>query len=187
MRQGVKITIPYQFFYIFMQHLAGCGVAFVLMMVFSWCFGVTPLKEIASVIFMLIYAIILYSGANELSIQDNKPYTPLKPQVFKSFLWGLAICVITFLTYILYNYSWSLYDAQNVTSFILTIFSNIVFSFWTYPYVGIIGASKGYVMMYSFIFWIIVPITSCMAGYVAGCRGFLLQEVIRKFVYRKDK
>ncbi len=187
MRQGVKITIPYQFFYIIMQHLAGCGVTFVLMMVFSWCFGVTPLKEIASVIFMLIYGLILYCAANELAIQDNKPYTPLKPHVFKSFLWGITICLITFLTYVLYNYSWGLYDFQNGATFALTICSNVIFSFWTYPYVGIIGASRGYVMMYSFVFWIIVPIASCMLGYIAGCRGFLLQEVIRKFVYKKDK
>ncbi len=187
MRQGVKITIPYQFWYIIVQHLAGCAVAFVLMMVFSWCFGVTPLKEIASVIFILIYGIILYTAANELALQDNKPYTPLKPRIFKSFLWGLAICIISFISYAFYHYSWSIYDVQNNVNFTLTVCANIIFSFWTYPYVGIIGASKGYVMMYSFILWVIVPIASCMAGYIAGCRGFMLQEYIRKLVYKKDK
>ncbi|MBR5271651.1 MAG: hypothetical protein IKV64_05660 [Clostridia bacterium] len=187
MRETTKMTIPYQFKYILLQHLSGCAIAFVLMMVFSWAFDKSPLKEILSALFIIIYAFMLYHGANELAVADNKSYSRLKPNVFKSFLWGVAICAITFILFTLYTLVWKYLGTDGGINFIVTVLTNFVFSIWTYPYVGIIGASKGYVMMYSFPFWVIVPIASTMVGYIAGCRGFLLGEHIQKLVYRQEK
>ena len=55
MRDSMKITVPYQFFSVFVMHLAGAVVAFVFQTVAFWYFIEKPVsKEILGVIFTII-------------------------------------------------------------------------------------------------------------------------------------
>lgn len=188
MREGIKITVPYQFGYMMLKHIAAAGVAFMLITVaFLWCLEKTPLKEILSIIFTLIYAGMIYSGSNQLSIKDNKPYTPLKPNNIKPFLWGIMIAATNFIVYAFYVYAWKYVGFDGGWNRAVMIISNTLFSYWTFPYVGIMGASQGRIMWYSYILWVLVPIASSVGGYIAGNKGFMFLEKLNGFMYKKEK
>lgn len=187
MRDSMKITVPYQFGRVLLTHLGASGVAFVFQMVAFWYFiGRGGFKEIIGIIFTAIYAGMIYHTVRKLSLLDHKPYTPLKPSVFKGVMLGAGIAIITIVLFILWKYAWaSSSDETGLTGIGIVI--NAIFTYWTFPYYGLLGASNGVITVVGAILMILVPIGASTTGYFAGKYKFDLLDKIERFSYEKEE
>ena len=179
-----KNKLSHQLISVIINHLAICLVMLlVIFAFFAWAVGKTPAQEICSVLFMIFYIIMMYIKANETAIHDNKPYTPLKQDIKKPILWSGVIVAITYILYALYVFVW---NGGSETSSGIRGLCNFIFTLWTMPYMGIIGASKGAIMWYSHIFFVAVPSFALIFGYIAGVKKFYFSDIIRKVIYIKE-
>lgn len=187
MRDSMKITVPYQFFSVFVMHLAGAVVAFVFQTFAFWYFIEKPVsKEILGVIFTIIYFGMMYMRVNKLAKFDYKSYTPLKPSVFKGVMFGAAISAVTFLMYIIYRYIWANFVGVDGLTGIPAIMYNFIFAFWTFPYYGLMGMSNGHITLIGHILIYAVPVIASTTGYIAAKYKLDILEKINNFTYEKS-
>lgn len=186
MRDSMKITVPYQFGYVMLTHLGAVSVAFVFQTVAFWYFiGTKGCKEILAIVFTAIYAGMMYHSVRKLSLLDHKNYTPLKPNLLKGVMFGVSITVLTLALFALWKFSWAnCSDETGLTGMGMII--NFVFSFWTFPYYGILGASNGEITILGAAVMSIVPILATTTGYLAGKHKLDLLDVIERFSYEKE-
>ncbi len=186
MRDSMKITVPYQFGHILLTHLGAVSVAFVFQTVAFWYFiGTKGCKEVLAIVFTAIYAGMIYHSSRKLSLLDHKTYTPLKPSVLKGAMFGAGIAVVTLVLFVLWKFAWiNSADETGLVGIGLVI--NFVFSFWTFPYYGFLGASNGEITVIGGALMLIVPILASTAGYLAGKYKLDLLDVIERFSYEKE-
>lgn len=186
MRDSMKITVPYQFVHILLAHLGAVSVAFVFQTVAFWYFiGTKGCKEVLAIVFSAIYAGMIYHSSRKLSLLDHKSYTPLKPSVLKGTMFGVNVAVITLVLFVLWKLAWiNSADETGLVGVGLVI--NFIFSFWTFPYYGILGASNGEITIIGGAVMLIVPILASTAGYLAGKYKLDLLDVIERFSYEKE-
>lgn len=187
MRDSMKITIPYQFGYVLLTHLGAAGIAFVFQMVAFWYFiGRSGFKEVIGILFTAIYAGMIYHSVRKLSLLDYKHYTPLKPSVSKGVMLGVSIAVVTIVLFILWRMAWAnSADETGLTGIGIAV--NVLFTFWTFPYYGLLGASNGMITPIGAILMILVPIAASTAGYLAGKYKVDLLDKIERFSYEKEE
>lgn len=188
MRDSMKITVPYQFARVLLTHLGAVSVAFVFQTVAFWYFiGRGGFKEILAIIFTAIYSGMIYHTVRKLSLLDHKRYTPLKPSIIKGVMFGVFISVITIVIFILWRWVWAnCVDETGLVGF-GALFVNILFTFWTFPYYGIMGASNGMITLVGLIFMVFVPIAASTAGYLAGKYKIDLLDKFEQFAYEKPE
>lgn len=188
MRQGINMTPGYQIRYMLLVQLMASGITFLLsMMFFAWFLDKDIIKELASVVTILINGGMIYSHAHRFAVIDNRSYTPLEPNVKKSVLMGVIITVTTLLLFIGYELVWHIWGSEGSLSNWGAIIYNVIFTIWTFPYMGIMGASHGLVTWYSVVLFIIVPPIFSVLGYIAGCKKFSLLEKFHALTYEKKK
>ena len=188
MRETTKMTVPYQFGYILMGHIVSSGVVMILTLIaFLWALEKPVLKEILGSIFVLSYALAIYGRAAEMAKRDNKPYSRLKPDMKKGVLFGVMISVTTFIVVLAVKFVWATYSTGNGLNNIGSILVNVFYCFWTAPYYGIMGLSKGMVTWYSYVLFAVVPILSTTLGYLAGCKGFEILTIVSRLQYEPSK
>ncbi|MDD6485166.1 MAG: hypothetical protein PUF72_11470 [Clostridiales bacterium] len=188
MRETTKMTVPYQFMNIFFAHLAAVGIIMILtLMAFLWVLEKSVIKEIMSVILIICYGLALYSRAAELSRRDNKPYSRLKPDMKKGVMFGVVIAATNFVMILLMKLGWVIWGTPEGMGSVWGVVMNAVFWFWTSPYSGIMGLSRGMMTWYSYVLLAAVPTAATTLGYWAGCKGFELTSVLLKFQYEKKK
>ena len=105
----------------------------------------------------------------------------------KSVLMGVFITVTTLLLFIGYELVWHIWGSEGSLSNWGAIIYNVIFTIWTFPYMGIMGASHGLVTWYSVVLFIIVPPIFSVLGYIAGCKKFSLLEKFHALTYEKKK
>ncbi len=187
MRDSMKMTVPYQFGYVLVMHIAAVLISCLFQTVAFWYFIDKPvMKEILAVVFMAIYGGMIYLATRKMSVLDHKSYTPLKPSIFKSVMFGVMISVLTVVIYIVWKQCWINSAATGAGMGARGIIMNIVFTLWTFPYFGIMGTSNGMITVVSLIAMIILPIVAAVCGYVAGKHNFSLMEKIEQFSYEKE-
>ena len=77
MRQGINMTPGYQIRYMLLVQLMASGITFLLsMMFFAWCLDKDIIKELASVVTILINGGMIYSHAHRFAVIDNRSNTP---------------------------------------------------------------------------------------------------------------
>jgi len=187
MRDSMKMTVPYQFGQVLLAHIGAAAVSFVFQMVAFWYFiGRNGFKEVMAVIFMLIYAGMIYNSVRRLSLLDHKSYTPLKPSIVKGVMFGVCIAITNVVLLILWKIIWSTCaDSTGLNGVGIAV--NAVFTFMTFPYYGVMGASKGAVTVISIILMILVPTAASTAGYIAGKYKFDILDKIERFAYEKEE
>lgn len=187
MRDSMRITVKYQFITMFLMHLAAAGVAFVFGMVAFWYFLTKPVwKELLSVVFTAVYFIMLYTRSKQFAVLDSKPYTPLKPNKLKGFLFGAVIAAATVIIMLLFKIVWTYFSADGGVVGIIPTAINVIFYFWSFPFNGIMNLSEGAFTWYSAVIMLAAPVAACFSGYIAGCRNIEIVEKLEEFMYEKE-
>ena len=188
MRQGIKMTTGYQLRYMLLVQLMASFVAFILIMIaFAWSLDKNFWKELLSIIFIIMNGGMIYSYANKFAVQDNKPYTPMKVNRLKGVMMGVVISIVTLILFGIDKWVWHVWGTESYLNNWWAIGYNLVFTFCTFPYFGIMGASHGIITWYSAVAFVVVPPLCSWLGYIAGCKKFTLLEVFSKFSYEKKK
>lgn len=140
-------------------------------------------KYIFSTVFILIYALAMYSKGEELAKRDAKSYTDEIQYKYKGLLLPAGIIVIWLVLLVLYKFSWK-YD---IVSYSSGFINNLLFAVWSFVYNGFMDLSNGSFSFYSQILFVLVPVAACGAGYFAGYKKFDLSVHIAELVYEKDE
>lgn len=184
MRDSMKITVKFQFANMLLMHLAGIGVTFVLgVVVFGYLLDKAVWKEVFSILFMAIYAGMLYIRARKFGILDSKPYTPLKPNKIKGLMFGVVIASVTLGLFALLQFIGTVFPSGHETGGVITA---TVFYFLFFPFNGVMNMHDGMISWYSIVLMAAVPIVSCFIGYVMGCKNISILEKISQFMYEKQ-
>jgi drug/metabolite transporter (DMT)-like permease len=176
-----------------LRHLIAVLIIIVFEAVAFWYFLDKPIaRQVLAGIFTIVYGLILYSYSRKLAALDNKPYTPLKPDIKWGVLWGLAISATVAVMLVLYKFNWHHFSAvsEDGTPYITNIAAiivNLLFYIWTGPYFGFIDNSGGGIAVYAQILMIIVPIAATTVGYVAGVKNFDLVEKLDSMTLEKNE
>lgn len=182
------MTPGYQIRYMLLVQLTASGITFFLsMMLFIWFLDKNILKELLSVAMILINGGMIYSNAHRFAVIDNRSYTPLEPSIKKAVLMGAIISAVTLLIFVGYEIVWHIWGSEGTLSNWGAVLYNVIFSIWTIPYMGIMGASHGLVTWYSVVIFIIAPPIFSVLGYIAGCKKFSLLEKIHALTYEKKQ
>ncbi len=142
------------------------------------------LKYIFSGVFILIYALALYSKSGEAAAHDKKEYTPEKAYAWKGLLLPCGIFAVWVVLFALYSFSWK-YDIVGYSSGFI---NNLLFAVWNFIYSGFLDMNNGSFNWYAVVIAAVVPVAACGIGYYAGFRRFDLSEKVAKIVYeQKDE
>lgn len=187
MREAVKITRKYQLARILLTQLGASGVAFVFGLVAFWYFmNMHIVKEIISIAFILVNFGMLYVATKKFAQNDNKPYTPLEPDVKMAVLWGVAVSAVNVLFVLGYRLLWLKFGVDGSLVGILPMIANSLFYYWSFPYNGLMNMDCGTVTVYSAAAMVIMPVCATVLGYIAGCKKFELAEKLDEFMYEKE-
>lgn len=180
----MKITVKYQFASMLLMHLAGLGVTFVLgVVVFGYLLDKAVWKEAFSVLFMAIYAGVLYVRAKKFGSLDSKPYTPLKPSKIKGLMFGVVIAAVTLGLFALMQFIGAVFPNGHEVGGVVTA---TVFYFLFFPFNGIMNLHESIASWYSIALMAAVPVAACFIGYVLGCKNISILEKINQFMYEKE-
>lgn len=188
MRDSMKMTVPYQIWMVILTHIEAAGISFVFQTVAFWYFiGRNGFKEILGVIFTVIYAGFMYHVVRKLAIRDYKSYTPLKPSVIKGVTFGVIVTIITALMCAIWKLLWVYCSSDGSLMGMPAIIYNFVFSFWTFPFYGLMGASQGHITIIGQILMYGVPVVSAAAGYLSAKYNIDILDKFQRSVYEKDE
>ena len=183
MRDSMKQNTGYQLGNMLLMHFFAALVAFTFGTVaFWWFLGEHIWKELFSIIFIIVYAVILYLRAKKFGNLDAKPYTPMKPRILKGVLFGVCISLTVLLAFVIMRLVW----AYAESNYLLMTTGNFIFTFWTFPYYGILGLNEGRVMSYAFVIMIVLPVLMCSVGYIMGCKNKNLSYKLRDMMYEEE-
>lgn len=185
MRNSMEQNTAYQTANMILTHFLAVLTAFLFgTIAFWWFLGEPVWKEIFSVIFVGVYSAMLYFRAKKFGNLDAKPYTPMKPRMYKGFLFGVFIALTVVLVYVCMRLVWT-YQESNM---LMMLGGNFLFTFWTFPYYGILGLNHGYIMEYAFVIMLILPVAVCGTGYIMGCKNKnLISSDFTKLMYEKQE
>lgn len=187
MKDSMKITVRYQFLHMLLMQAAASGIAIIFGLVAFWYFlNMRVAKEILSLVFIAVNFAILYVAAKKFAKLDNKPYTPLKPNKTKGVLLGCFIAMVTLALTGAFKLVWSGFSNEIGVVGIVPTIVNILFYYWSFPFNGILGLSKGSFMLYAIPIMVALPIAATTFGYIAGCRNFDISEKIDELMYEKE-
>lgn len=188
MKNSMDITRGYQFRRMVFNHIIAVIVVFVVQTVACWYYlDKEIMKYVVSVIFIVIYAYMVYSGAHKLASMEVKSYTPLKPELKWGVLWGILIAgtmLAAAAVYILNRQLFSTADGQSLNNW-GSVLVNIAATIWMAPYMGFLFNS-------SINVWIIataggiVSIAASTLGYYAGMKRFDLLAKLDSMTVEKD-
>ncbi|MGN1115816.1 MAG: hypothetical protein ACI4TH_04545 [Candidatus Ornithomonoglobus sp.] len=192
MRNSIDITRKYQFGYMLLHHLTTVLIIIVFEAIAFWYFlDKTIGRQVVAVIFTIVYGLALYSYARKLAAWDNKPYTPLKPELKWGFLWGLAISASVGIFLIIYKLDWHFFAAidENGVPYLTSLWAigiNMLFYIWTGPYFGFVESQGGGIAVYGQILMLVVPMIATTLGYKAGVKNFDLIEKLDSLTLEKN-
>lgn len=188
MKDSMKMSVAYQFAFLLLIQLAASAVALLFGVVaFGYFLTINVAKQIVTAAFMIMNFAMLYIYTKKFSQLDNKPYTPLKPSLFKGVMFGVVISAVNVLLLLAVSRVWKYWgDASGIQGVLRTVVNAVVY-IWTFPYEGIMDLEQGHFTMISAIMSVILPIAATTAGYIAGKRHFELAEKIDSLMYEKDE
>lgn len=179
MKNSVEITRKYQFGYMILAHikaLAVCGV-FEAVAFYKFILEGGLTGKIFAGVFALIYGLVMYSYSHKLSNFDNKPYTPLEPNIKFGFLWGAAAALLNIIFVLAYMLSFG-HSTVGVWVTILSIFMLA-------PYAG--ALETGTIIPLFIAAMIVIPMAATTLGYLAGNKKFDILEKIDSLTIEKDE
>lgn len=164
--------------------LIGVVFGFTLM---TWILGKPVYEAVFSVIFTLLYFLMVYKSAWEIAAHDKKPYVDMQPYMFKGAVLSIGILILNLVLWIMYKYAWSVMTIDGALATYTAIFYNVIYVFNTFMYTGFIHLSEGHMSWYGHIIIYAVPIAASTLGYIAGLREFTFMDKLMPFMYEKRK
>lgn len=188
MKETVKMTVPYQYRYVFRGHLLASLVILILSLIaFLWVFEKHILGEVLGGLMIFSYAFSLYNRSHDLAVRDNKPYSHIKPSLLKGALFGVVISISIFIMVALLKLAWALYGTSGYLESPIGVIVNVLFIFYTSPFYGIEGLSHGMMTWYSYLLFAVVPPLATFLGYYSGCKNFEIFFFISKLQYEPKR
>lgn len=187
MRESARWTTKYQFLNMLLTSLKAVAVAFVFLAAAFYGFLAKPVvKEILSMVFIVVYFGIVYSRAHKFAAMDLKSHTSTKPSILKGIMFGVVIALTFFAALLAYKLMWAAVGTDGTINSVPAWIYSLVFWFYTIPYNGIMGLAHGEMTWYSQLLMLIVPILASAIGYAAGLKGFNIMDKIAGMVYEKE-
>lgn len=178
MKNSLEITRKYQFGYMILSHIKAIAICGVFEAVAFYKFilegGLTG--RIFAAVFALVYGLIMYSYSHKLSDFDNKPYTPLKPNIKFGFLWGAVAAAIN----VIFVLAYMLFFGRGMVGVWVTILSIFMLA----PYAG--ALEGGEIMPLFIALMTVIPMAATTLGYMAGNKKFDILEKIDSLTIEKD-
>lgn len=166
---------------------AASGATLVFGWVAFWYFtNINIIKQILSVIFIIVNFIFLYVTAKKCAVQDFRPYNPTTVSKTKGALFGCAVSALNIIFMIIFRLLWIKFGTEAGIQGALPTAYNVFFYYWSYPYNGIMNLENGIFTIYSAIAMIVVPVAATASGYIAGCKGFDMADKLSGLIYEKD-
>ncbi len=188
MRDSMKITVPYQIWMTVLTHIEAAGIAFVFQTVAFWYFiGKGAFKPILGIIFTIIYAGFIYHIVRKMAVKDYKSYTPLKPSAVKGVMFGVILSLITLLLYIGWKLLWMYSSTDGSLNGAFATVYNFVFTYWTFPFFGLMNTDAGHISVIGQIVMFAVPIAAASAGYLSAKYNIDLVDKFQRSVYEKPE
>ena len=180
MRNSMKITRGYQIFSIFKRMLLGSFVCAIIQLVtVIGAYENNILRNIAGVIFVLVYFGMLLSEASVLGKFDNKPYTPLSYSYKWPLLWGGLLALVNIIAILIFKLNWAFGDPNPII--------NIIFFVFQSPYFAFLIMKTGYYPFVMVCVSTLLPVVACIVGYIMGKNEFLISNKIHSFMFEKGK
>ena len=187
MRDSMKMTVPYQIWTAILTHIEAAGISFVFQAVAFWYFiGRNGFKEILGTVFTIVYAGFIYHVVRKMAIRDYKSYTPLKPSVIKGIMFGVIVALITMAMHVIWLLLWRYCSSDGSLIGMPAIIYNFVFTLWTFPFYGIMGASEGHITIIGQILMYGVPVVSAAAGYLSAKYNIDILDRFQQSIYEKN-
>jgi hypothetical protein len=187
MKDSMKMSVGYQFSYILMIQLAASAVAYLFGIVaFAYFLILNVARQIVAVAFMTMNFVMLYIYSKKFALLDNKPYTKLKPSLFKGVLFGVQISVINVLLLLALTVTWNVWANAEGALYVVRAVITFLITFLTFPYSGILNIQDGSFSIIGAVLTVIVPVAATVAGYIAGSKKFEISEKFDSFIYEKD-
>ena len=169
-----------QIWSIIKTHFVVSLIAMFMGMIMPW-FVVGSPKHIASLIFIFIYMLVMYSKSEDTAKHDKKQYTTDVPYIWKGLLLPVGIFIVWGILYALFYFTWK-YDIINSFS---GFTNNLLFVFWNYVYVGFLNIADGKFNVWAMSLAFFIPLVACGGGYFAGFKGFDISRKVANIVYDK--
>ena len=174
----------------YMNVLAGHIVAviaeaFLQLFLLGFLFMKDAFRPFGGVLFVIIYAAIIYCRAKKVAEADNKSYSVLKPSLKKGLLMGVMIAALTFLLFGIDKGLWAAFGSDGVISGVVPKICNVIFVVWIIPYYGFMGNGANVVTVTVLVLMAVIPVISSFLGYFAGCKGINITEKLNLSMYEK--
>lgn len=187
MKNPIDITRGYQFGRMVFNHITAVVTVFIIQMIACWYFFDKAIaKYIVSVIFILVYALMIYNGAHRLASMDMKSYTPLKPESKWGVFWGVLIAATILAAAAVYSLNRQWFgnaDGQSLNNW-GSVLVNIATMIWMAPYMGFLFDSGSNVWIIAAVGGI-VSIAASALGYYAGMTRFDLLAKLNSMTVEK--
>lgn len=141
------------------------------------------LKPFLSLVFVLIYAILIYNKGIDTARQDKLYDKEKKPFLLKGLFLPIGIYIIWLFLFVLYKLSWH----YNIVSYISGFINNLLFLIWNYPFFGFLNAVNGDISILGVILFFAVSLAASCGGYIAGIKGFDISAKVSKMVYEEKE
>lgn len=153
---------------------------------FWWFLAQRTWNLVYSMIFTVVYFMVLYSKAWRTATYDKHPHVKTKSYPWKGLLLALGVVLSILFAWILMRMTWILpHDETKIN--IVGMVLNAVFVLWTYPFNGIQCVYQGGIHWYAHIIMYGVPILACTIGYFAGYHEVRITDKITPLFYEKKE
>ncbi len=153
--------------------------------------GVVSLKSSMytafSVLFTVIYFIVIYIRAWECAIYDKKQYSTTSVYLLKGAVLTIGIIACNFVLWLLYAFSWKYLSIDGMIATTTGTIYNMIYVVYTFMYAGFAKITQGVVSLSAHLLIILVPLVASTLGYIAGAKNISISEKILPFVYEKKK
>lgn len=188
MRDSMKMTVPYQIWTAILTHIEAAGISFVFQTVAFWYFiGRNGFKEILGTIFTIFYFGFMYHIVRKMAIRDYKDYTPLKPSVIKGIMFGVIVALITAVLHVIWMLLWMHCSSGESLIGMPAIIYNFIFTLWTFPFYGIMGASQGHITIIGQILMYGTSVLAAAAGYLSAKYNIDILDKFQNSIYEKNE
>lgn len=188
MKNSIEITRSYQIRYMLLHHLFAVLICGVFEAVAAWYFLDKQIaRYVVAGLFSIVYGLLIYGSARKLSLLDNKPYTPLRPNIKWGTVWGLAVAASVAVFTLIYKINWSYFVDNGAMTNIFSVILNILYYVWTAPYFGFMPDTGGEIPAFALVIMVAVPIIASTLGYWAGIHKFDLLEKLDSMTFEKDE
>lgn len=179
---SLKYSIKGQIISVILTHLEIVALSFVM-----WLFtiSITLLKMgemIYSIVAAIAYFVCMYLKCFSQAKDDKKSFSPLTPKPFKGLLLSTGITIVNVVIFLI-HISVLNFAGENPSDFLSTA-SNVVYLFWFSPFINLIDSQS--VAISELVMILIMPLSSCFLGYLAGYKNFDISAKLRAIMYEKS-